>query len=108
MRNKSQRRNKMRKLKLVLFIVLDVLTVVLAWVFSAYLLHYDLQTLFAENYFYLIGGVLVMLGANVLFGLYYTLWVYASVRDIFKIIVKFIYIVVGQVTTLAVISQNKC
>lgn len=75
-----------RRLKVVLFVLYDFLSIIVSWIVPMGLLRYDVVACLKESYLFLIAGTVLFLMLNVAFGLYSKLWKYVSVEDALKII----------------------
>lgn len=75
-----------RRLKVILFVLYDFLSIIVSWIVPMGLLRYDVVACLKESYLFLIAGTVLFLMLNVAFGLYSKLWKYVSVEDALKII----------------------
>lgn len=74
-----------RVLRVGMFVILDILSMALAWVISIWMLRYDLGASLSANYGFLLGGIALAILANAISGLYATILRYAGVREAIKI-----------------------
>ena len=74
-----------RAFRIGIYVLIDVISVAIAWALSLWLLRYDFLASLSANYGYLIGGVCVVILSNALLGLYSTVFRYAGIRTAIKV-----------------------
>ena len=74
-----------RAFRIGIYVLIDVISVAIAWALSLWLLRYDFLASLSANYGYLIGGVCVVILCNALIGLYSTMLKYAGIRTAIKV-----------------------
>ena len=80
--------------KTLIFLTIDVLAVAFSWVITFVILSMPLQTSMAETYYYFIAVTIVAVVSCLLLGLYSSIWRYASLRELIKLLA------VGGILTL--------
>ncbi len=72
--------------KAVVFALVDVVSILFSWVASFLILSMPIRDSLAETYYYLIGETAVMLALCFIFNLYSSIWKYAGLREMIKIV----------------------